>query len=147
MQEWEQLLHRQADHFCPFGVMLEKDGVNRPKGKKTALVDSYNMLFDFGLLISLYLCISVYIAQRFSILPSCYLPVTVVNPFILAPHPHLSLHITIMLCHSGSIPADSSSHDDPRLLHSGVHDFVQLHSQECLSFSMRLLTVLVQSLN
>lgn len=111
MQECElydtQALHRQADNFCPFGVMPAKDRVNRAKEKKeTTLEESYEMLFDSGPLISGSLCISLCIAQSFS------LPFTRILP-------STSLSFSWF-------PAAMKS---PGLSNSGVHHSIQLGSQ------------------
>lgn len=81
----------QAGHFCPFGVMLVKDRVNRAKGWERGGGGGQPLWRVLK-----YFIIDFCIAQSlFSPLHSCHLHVTVIN----ALHPHPSLHITVMLCH------------------------------------------------
>lgn len=118
------VLHRQADHFCPFGVMPVEDRVYSAKEKKTGLVRCY---LSSGLWLWLYLCTSLCIAQSFFFLPPSYcLSVTVVNFSQIALHPHPSLHITVTLWHHITVPAVPRSHEDPRLDNSSS----SLHSAQ-----------------
>lgn len=112
MQECE--LHRQADHFCPFGVMPAKDRANRAKGKKTTTLDSYEMSFDSGPLISGSPCISLCIAQSFFSPPlAIFMSVLLIPPNLPFTHIRLSTSLST-LRHDGSVPAAPSSHEDPR---------------------------------
>lgn len=134
-------LHRQADHFCPFGVMPAKDRVNRAKGEKnsTTLVESYEMLFDSGPLISVHHSLH---CSKLLLSPLCDLPVTAVN----LPFTHILLSTSLSCCamvaQSLLFPAAMKT---PRLFKSGVHHSIQLNSQNRVFLTAaplkRLLTV------
>lgn len=122
--------------FVLLGSCLQRIEWTEPKGEKTtALVDSYEILFDSGPLISGSLCISLRFAQSFFSLPlPIFLSLLLIPPNL--PFTHILLSTSLSCCamvaRSLQFPAAMKT---PRLFNSGAHHSSQLDSQNrvCLT--------------